>query len=79
MWSGLHALRPEASADYSSKSIRRNNDGTSASFAKFFAVFVKLFDVFGPVRTCFYAFRYIRIHSDALGKKKNIKKKVEKN
>ena len=55
-----------------------NNDGTRASFAKFFDVFAKFFDVSGPVRTCFYAFGYIRIHSDAFCKKKSSKKTLKK-
>ena len=32
----------------------------------------------GLVRTCFYAFGYIRIHSDAFGKKRFDEKKFEK-
>ena len=52
----------------------RTQPSSDVVFAKFFDVFAKLFDVFGTVQTCFYAFGYIRIHSDAFGKKKCQKK-----
>ena len=64
--------------EISEEILVHNNDGTRASFAKFLDDFAKFFDVFGTVRTCFYAFGYIRIHSDAFGKKKFVEKKIEK-
>ena len=47
-------------------------------FVKFFDVFAKFSEFFGPVRTCFYAFGCIRIHLDAFGQKKIVNKKFEK-